>query len=150
METSEQVDQEVARLRGLGSGALRARWRTLTGKPLSKSVSGPLLLRLLAYRIQAGAFGDLSPETVRLLDAIGAGRAVSPPERRESAGTVMIREWNGVRHHVMALKNGYGWNGGTYGSLSEVAFAITGTKWSGPRFFGLKSKPPSQDHRRHG
>ena len=140
MVTEAEISREVARLRDLGPAELRARWRALTGKPLPKGVSSPLLLRVLAYRIQASAFGDLSPETLRLLDRIGGGGAVPMPERRESPGTVLVREWNGVRHHVMALKSGYGWNGDTYRSLSEVARAITGTRWNGWLFFGLKNR----------
>lgn len=147
--TADQVESEVARLRGLPPVALRARWRAITGRSLPKGISGPLLVRLLAYRIQADAFGGLSPETERLLGQIGSGRAVPLPERRENPGTVLVREWNGTRHHVMVLKGGFGWNGETYRSLSELAFAITGTKWSGPRFFGLKSKG-SQESRGPG
>ena len=93
---------------------------------------------MLAYRIQADARGDLPREDVRILDTIGTGRSVSAPAPRQRAGTVLVREWNGVRHHVMAIPDGFAWNGGTYRSLSEVAFAITGTKWSGPRFFGTR------------
>ena len=104
--------------------------------------------RALAYRIQAHAFGDLTPESVRLLDRIGAreGASVPAPVRAVRPGTVMVREWNGVRHHVMADRDGYSWNGERYRSLSEVAHAITGTRWSGPRFFGLRTG--SQDERR--
>ncbi|MGA0598825.1 DUF2924 domain-containing protein [Enterovirga sp. CN4-39] len=134
------VEAEVASLRDLDAVALRARWRALTGKPAPRHVSAALLLRMLAYRIQAEAFGDLSRESVRLLHRIGEGGAVPVPERQEKPGTVLVREWQGVRHHVMTLSEGFAWNGGTYGSLSEVALAITGTKWSGPRFFGLRQK----------
>ena len=136
--TETEIEQEVARLRDLSSAALRARWRALTGTRLPKGVSSALVIRLIAYRIQASAFGDLSTATTRLLKAVGEGRPVPLPERREGPGTVLVREWRGVRHHVVVQKQGFGWNGACYGSLSEVAFAITGTKWSGPRFFGLK------------
>ncbi|WP_375462166.1 DUF2924 domain-containing protein [uncultured Enterovirga sp.] len=148
--TIQEVEDEVARLRDLDPVALRARWRAVTGRMAPKGASTSLLLRLLAYRVQAEAFGDLSRESARVLDAIGTGRPVPLPVRRESPGTVLVREWNGVRHHVMAVKDGFAWNGGTYRSLSEVACAITGTRWSGPRFFGIKVRPGSQDQGRAG
>jgi hypothetical protein len=138
--TVQEVEAEVAGLRDLDAVALRARWRALTGKAPPRRVSAALLLRMLAYHIQADAFGDLSRESERLLRRIGEGGAVPLPERKERLGTVLVREWNGIRHHVMAMPDGYAWNGGTYRSLSEVALAITGTKWSGPRFFGLRPK----------
>jgi hypothetical protein len=138
--TAQEVEAELAALRDLNPVALRARWRALTGKPASRHVSASLLLRMLAYRVQAEAFGDLSRESVRVLAKIGEGSLVPLPERREKPGTVLVREWNGARHHVTTMPDGFAWNGGTYRSLSEVAFAITGTKWSGPRFFGLDRK----------
>lgn len=141
MDGTADVEAEVARLRGLDAVALRARWRTLTGRAAPRHVSGPLLLRLLAYRIQAQALGDLSRESLRLLERVADGHAVPPPVSRERPGTVLVREWKGVRHHVMAMPDGFAWNGGTYRSLSEVALAITGTKWSGPRFFGIRQAP---------
>ena len=138
--TVSEVEGEVARLRGLDPAALRARWRAVTGKPAPRHVSAPLLLRVLAYRVQAEAFGELSRESVRMLQRIGEGGTVPLPPRRQGLGTVLVREWKGVRHHVMKVKGGFAWNGETYRSLSEVAFAITGTRWSGPRFFGTKDR----------
>ena len=138
--TLADVEAEVAGLRDIDLAALRARWRVVAGRPVSKSLSRHVLVRLLAYQLQARLLGDLSRKSVRFLDRIG-GEAVAPPPPTASAraGTVLVREWNGVRHHVMAVAGGYAWNGGTFRSLSEVARAITGTKWSGPRFFGLPS-----------
>ena len=106
-----------------------------------------ILLRILAYRSQAEAFGDLSRSAVQLLDGIARGSdddaivpAVSASGLR--SGTVLLREHDGKRHHVMVVPDGFAWNGKTYPSLSKVAFAITGTKWNGPRFFGLREKRP--------
>jgi Protein of unknown function (DUF2924) len=100
------------------------------------------LLRLLAYRIQADALGDLDPATVRYLNRlVGSEANASTPLSGEGAtrpGTVLVREWNGACHRVMALDEGFAWEGGTYKSLSQVARAITGTRWNGPRFFGLR------------
>ena len=138
MMTGTQIEQEIARLRELPAAALGARWRALTGKRSPTGISPGLLVRLIAYRVQADAFGDLSSATSRLLKEVGDGRPVPLPERREGPGTILVREWRGIRHSVAVQKEGFSWNGTTYRSLSEVAFAITGTKWSGPRFFGLK------------
>ncbi len=108
----------------------------------------------MAYKIQADALGDLDRETVRFLDAVAAdwkkrkaagvrlGKAPPPvppvPARRSlKPGTILAREHNGELHRVVVSQDGFAWNGMTYGSLSEVARAITGTNWNGPRFFGL-------------
>jgi hypothetical protein len=108
------------------------------------------MVRILAYRIQANAYGDLPKEVATFLDRLGAGtpgqdnRAPLPilrvAPRSLSAGTLLTREWNGRTERVMVLADGFAWNGQTYDSLSEVARAITGTRWSGPAFFGLKGR----------
>jgi hypothetical protein len=113
-----------------------------------------LLFAILAYRLQADQLGDLAPDTVRLLRQIAAAggtkhalRLTSEFDRRQAelkSGTVLMREWNGQPHRVMVLDEGFAWNGKTYDSLSKVAFAITGTKWNGPRFFGLRDKPSTE------
>jgi hypothetical protein len=107
------------------------------------------LFRVLAYRLQAGVLGDLDGESQRLLD-----RSVSPEDAGQRAvelarrtvnlrpGTMLAREWNGQMQRVAVLADGFAWNGKIYPSLSKVAFAITGTRWSGPKFFGLRDKPP--------
>src|ERR1019366_4895586 len=103
------------------------------------------LIRAIAYRLQERALGGLKPSTQRVLDRIGAGRcseaALEPiPKRRPGAGTVLIREWRGVSHRVTVLDHDVVYRGRRYKSLSEVARAITGTRWSGPLFFGLKRR----------
>ncbi len=117
----------------------------LEGRTAPAHLPKHLLLRLLAYRLQADALGDLDKASLRYLDKLanagGAGqdRAQSPPlpgAGKVRPGTLMMREWEGVQHRVMALDEGFAWNGTTYRSLSQVARAITGTRWSGPRFFG--------------
>lgn len=148
MSRVDEIEGEVAQLRDLDPAALRMRWRSTTGRAAPRHISSALLLRVLAYRLQADALGDLSRESSRLLRRIGEGGPVPLPVRRQCAGSVLVREWNGVRHHVMVVKDGFAWNGETYRSLSEVAFAITGTKWSGPRFFGMRQG--SQDPRTTG
>ncbi len=113
-----------------------------------------LLFAMLAYQLQADQLGDLAPDTVRLLRQIAAAggttqtvRLTSEFDRRRAelkSGTILMREWNGQPHRVMVLDEGFAWNGKTYDSLSKIAFAITGTKWNGPRFFGLRDKPATE------
>jgi hypothetical protein len=107
-----------------------------------------LLLRVLAYRLQADHLGDLDGDSRRLLDDAAspeaAGqRAVDMGHIAASVrpGAMLSREWNGRMHHVAVLAEGFAWSGKTYPSLSKIAFAITGTRWSGPRFFGLRDQP---------
>jgi hypothetical protein len=158
--TAEKLKLEVAALSELDVDGLRARWRRLFRSAAPTHVPKFLMFRIIAYRIQANALGDLDRETVRFLDQVArdreerrermkpgikASKAPPPipsvPNRRSlKAGTILVREHDGVLHRVMALEQGFAWNGGTYGSLSEVAFAITGTNWNGPRFFGLRGK----------
>ena len=109
---------------------------------------------MVAYRLQADALGDLDAATLRLLKRVGSARSdaeVAPltdafdQRRRELLpGTVLTREWNGHIHRVMVTKDGFAWEGSTYDSLSKIACAITGTKWNGPRFFGLRDKRPDR------
>jgi hypothetical protein len=99
---------------------------------------------------QADRFGDLDHETRQVLDRtdsneIGSAvsaRLVSFDRKRTelTPGTVLVREWDRRSQRVMVMADGFAWNGQTFGSLSKVAFAITGTKWNGPRFFGLRDK----------
>jgi hypothetical protein len=102
--------------------------------------------------MQANAYGDLDRETLRFLEQVrreserrgkGAkGKGVVPPvpERRgPKPGTLLVREHEGTLHRLTVIEGGFAWNGTEYRSLSEVARAITGTRWNGPRFFGLRS-----------
>ncbi len=147
---ASSVEAEIARLRGLGVEALRARWRMSFGRNAPPHLARHLLFAMLAYRLQAEVMGDLDAETVRFLkriDLTPSKQAAVPLtqtfERRRrdlSPGTVLTREWEGQHHKVMVLEGGFAWQGWTYSSLSEIATAITGTKWNGPRFFGLREK----------
>jgi hypothetical protein len=145
------IDVEIARLRDLDVGALRARWHTVFGRRPSPHLPRHLLFRVLAYRLQADRFGDLDTESRRLLDGAGspedAGRRAADPNRLTTdlrPGTMLAREWNGRMQRVTVLADGFAWNGKTYPSLSKVAQAITGTRWNGPRFFGLRDKPSKE------
>jgi len=143
----EALDVEIANLRDLDFGGLRSRWHAIWGRPAPPHLPGHVLFRVLAYRLQADHWGDLDAESKRLLD-----RSESPEQAGQSAmarsrqstelqpGTVLGREWNGRMHRVAVLGEGFAWNGQTFPSLSTVALAITGTRWNGPKFFGLRDK----------
>jgi Protein of unknown function (DUF2924) len=149
------LDNEIARLRGLDVGVLRARWHTVFRRRAPPHLPRHLLFRILAYRLQADRLGDLDADSRRLLDRIGSGSPagidrlvadLNRPRTELRPGTLLRREWDGHLQQVMVLADGFSWNGKTYPSLSKVAFAITGTRWSGPRFFGL-DKPSSEGRR---
>jgi len=146
----ELLDNEIARLRGLDVGGLRARWHTMFRRRAPPHLPRHLLFRMLAYRLQADHLGDLDSETRHLLDRSGdpieIGRLAAERNHRQTElrpGTLLTREWDGHLQQVMVLADGFAWNGKTYRSLSKAAFAITGSRWSGPRFFGL-DQPPSE------
>jgi len=131
-----QVTEEVRGLQALNLEALRTQWRRRYGPP-PRLRSADLLRRLLAWRIQAEALGGLSPEVRRALARTGA--AARGPKLEP--GVRLTREWRGMRHEVEITEQGVLYRGRSYASLSEVARAITGTRWNGPRFFGLRSPP---------
>jgi hypothetical protein len=151
---SSSVEAEIARLRGLGVQGLRARWRTSFGQDPPTHLARHLLFAMIAYRLQAEAMGDLDAATVRFLKhvdltpskqaAIPLTQAFEQRTRDLSPGTMLTREWSGQHHRVTVLERGFVWEGRTYSSLSEIAKAITGTKWNGPRFFGLRDKKQAE------
>ena len=140
--TLASVDVELVRLASADATSLARRWRVVFGRRVP-DLPRALLQRLLAYRIQADAAGDLDPATSKLLDRLGRGEILDiplPELRAVKPGTLLVREWEGTPQRVMVLETGFAWNGGTYESLSKVARAITGTNWNGPRFFGLRDR----------
>jgi hypothetical protein len=146
--TETSVENEIAHLRGLDVRGLRARWQSVFQKPAPAHLTRHLLFAVIAYRVQVDRFGDLDHATRQVLDrtvaketgpAMSARLSSFDQKRTElSPGTVLVREWDRQSQRVMVMADGFAWNGGTYDSLSKVAFAITGTKWNGPRFFGLR------------
>jgi hypothetical protein len=144
----KKIEAEIAHMRDLGAKELRSHWQSILGQQPPPHLPRHLLFRILAHRLQANRFGDLDAESKHLLD-----RSESPEKAGQQsvrlirpiadvrAGNVLGREWNGRMQRVSVLADGFVWNGKTYPSLSQVAFAITGTRWNGPRFFGLRAKP---------
>jgi hypothetical protein len=148
--TKASVEDEIAHLRGLDLGGLRARWQSVFRRPAPAHLTRHLLFAVIAYRIQADRFGDIDHATRQVLDRTVAkeagptmsARLASFDQKRTelTPGTVLVREWDRQSQRVMVMADGFAWNGQTYDSLSKVALAITGTRWNGPRFFGLRDK----------
>jgi hypothetical protein len=144
------LDDEIAHLRDLDLHGLRARWKSTFRRQPPAHLPRHLLFAVLAYRLQADELGDLDPTTARLLRLIATGGGALETssrmdefDRRRTElkpGTMLMREWNAQVYRVMVVDEGFAWDGKTYDSLSKVAFAITGTNWNGPRFFGLRDK----------
>jgi Protein of unknown function (DUF2924) len=142
---------EIADLSKASVTNLRERWRTLSGKQPSGGLGRSFLTRAIAYRLQKKACGGLRPSTQRLLARVAAEAAAgnSPghqPIRKAGVGTILVREWQGNAHRVTVLGDGVSFNGKRYRSLSEVAREITGSRWSGPRFFGLRTSAGENNH----
>jgi hypothetical protein len=138
------LDDQLGELDQLDQAALRAGWVDLFGRPPPRGLSRRLLLYALSYDAQARAYGGLKPFLRRRLLQAGRGpeSAEPTPAKRKlrgapPPGSRLVREWRGRNHAVEVLENGFVYEGRQYRSLSEVARAITGARWSGPRFFGL-------------
>jgi hypothetical protein len=150
VSTKTSAEDEIAHLRGLDLRGLRSRWQGVFRRQAPAHLTRHLLFAIIAYRLQADRLGDLDHATLQVLDrtvaketgpAMSARLASFDRKRTEpSPGTVLVREWDRRSQRVMVMADGFAWNGQTYDSLSKVAFAITGTKWNGPRFFGLRDK----------
>ena len=127
----------VAEIEAMDRAALLAAWSEMFPDPVPKGLSQSFLRRFLAFELQARRFGGLPKGFVADLD-----KQISVKSKNHHAGLKpggrLLREWNGVTHSVEVIEGGFRWSGETYRSLSSVARAITGARWSGPRFFGLK------------
>ena len=157
VDATEVLRTEIDSLTAHNLHELRSAWRQQLRSAPPRHLTRPLLLRLLAYKLQARVHGDLDTTTAAYLDRVArdhARRRIAgekrppkapppvPPVPRERVlkpGTLLVRHHRGEQHRVVVLPDGFLWEGRTFSSLSEVARAITGTRWSGPRFFGLRS-----------
>ena len=149
-----------ADLDGHDLNGLRRQWRAhLGGEPLAH-LQRWLLIRVLAYRLQSDALGGLDKSVRRILRSEKDDDATAPFDRRApqtrdgvdlKPGVLLVREWNGRLERVMILEHGFAWDGQTFGSLSQIAKAMTGTNWNGHRFFGLRqgtAAAPDKDRSR--
>ncbi|MGF1500467.1 MAG: DUF2924 domain-containing protein [Paracoccaceae bacterium] len=146
MTTHDPIPARLAALKSATTPELKAQWRELFDReppPFNRRY----LESRLAYRIQELTYGGLKPETIRRLERLG--EELDGGDRKKSrvradtmpiAGTRLIREWQGVEHVVTVTTDGFEWQGRPYKSLSAIARAITGTRWNGWVFFGLRSR----------
>ena len=141
----DSLDDRLAALPQMNRKALQALWTKLFGKPPNPALRREILIPIIAYRLQEVALGGLKGSIDKQLRALAA----DGPQRRNfaegltlrhKAGTRYVREWQGKLHEVSVLPEGYEYSNRTYRSLSEIARRITGTRWSGPAFFGLKGR----------
>lgn len=154
--TRDEVEREILALDTVDTKALKERWRVLYRKDPPSTFRARLLRLGIAYRLQEMVFGGLQPKTVRLLRKLAGELRVERAEKRMamisedttssrasasrptlSPGSQLMREWNGSTEIVEVTREGFRWRAKDYRTLSAVAVAITGTKWSGPKFFGL-------------
>jgi hypothetical protein len=127
----------------MDKAALRSEWERLFGRAAPEHLRKDLLVRIVAYRMQEVTFGGLKSGTRKRLRQIAKALASDPRALVTDSptikpGTRLVREWNGKPNVVTVLEKGFEYQGRRYGSLSQIARLITGTRWSGPLFFGLK------------
>jgi hypothetical protein len=140
---AKKFASELAGLPALDRRALLEKWRTLYGTDPPIGVRNNFLMHAIAHRMQEQALGGLKPVTRHFLEKAAednASRRQTLPVSSIKPGTRLLREWHGLTYEVIIMKDGMQCNGKHYRSLSEIARAITGTRWSGPQFFGLKKK----------
>jgi hypothetical protein len=146
MTTHEPILARLAALKSMSVNDLKAEWQALFNAPAPNN-SRTFLESRLAYRIQELTYGGPDKQTRRLLDLLAdevegtlTRKAQIADPRNPVVGTKLIREWDGTAHTVTVLKEGFEWGDQRYKSLSAVARAITGTRWNGYRFFGLRER----------
>jgi hypothetical protein len=142
------VEDELGRLATLPIAQLRLRYAQLFRTDPPKAFGPDLLRRSIAHQIQEKAYGGLTRSAQRLLDQMVKAYAAKPGgrivlARRIKPGSILVREWKRKSHRVVVLAEGFAYDGKTFSNLSEIAVLITGTRWNGPRFFGLR--PKTQD-----
>jgi ribosomal protein S18 len=145
-----EVEAELDRLPKMPVAELRKRYCELLRTEPPKAFGPDLLRRSIAHRIQERAYGGLTREHQRLLDRLVKAARAKPNgrielPRRIKPGSELVRTWNRRTYRIMVMEKGFAWEGKTFSSLSEIAFAITSTRWNGPRFFGLRSRPSQSE-----
>jgi hypothetical protein len=138
------IGREIGELAGLPRAELVNRWEEFYRSGPPKGIGRRLMVRAIAYDMQAKKYGGLKPAVGRQLQRIASGLATGEPVvikavSRLKPGARLVREWNGDTHIVEVVDDGFIWNGERHSSLSVIARTITGARWSGPRFFGLSA-----------
>jgi DUF2924 family protein len=140
----DPIEQRISTLPKLSKTALRELWRELFNAPSPPQLRGLLMIPILAYRLQEQAFGSMSAASRGRLRQLGQAFEANPKSAISSVpsirpGTRLVRQWGDQVHLVNVEASGYEYLGARYKNLSEIARLITGTRWSGPLFFGIKS-----------
>ncbi len=144
--TRDRLAMELQALPGRSTRELQEAWQRLIRLPQPSKLSRDLLVRIIADKLQQAALGGLAPAAKRRLaalarsDPLDRGAAARSPLLRLKPGSKLMREWRGRTHTVLVLEDGFEHDGKRFASLTQIARAVTGTHWSGPRFFGL-TKP---------
>jgi hypothetical protein len=159
MPARRRSDCDLGDLDRLSRSELRHLWRQEFGGEPPLSFGGDLLALAIAHARQERQYGGLPKSVVRELDRLfdralpgssgssgqqgagtrgGAHKRIGQSPKLAQPGTILVREWQGTTHHVTVMADGFLWNGRAYNSLSGIARTITGTKWNGPRFFGMR------------
>ena len=139
---SSELDREIEGLRRMSREQLKDRWRALYKAAPPAAFTPDLLVRGIAWKLQEKALGGLSHQAKQLISVDGAGDCARAPRGSASRPTLrpgnrLVRRWRGRTYVVEATETGLSYDGAIFGSLSEIATKITGTRWSGPKFFGL-------------
>ena len=142
---SSEITTQLEELPRLPKPELLALWQELFAKPAHPRLRRNLMVPILAYRLQEQAYGGLKPLTRKRLQKLATEleqkqKAPPPLVPQLRAGTRLLRQWQGEMHEVLVADEGFEYRGKRYDNLSEIARRITGTRWSGPLFFGLKSR----------
>ena len=144
---AKTVAADIGALQEPSRSELKQRWKELYDSDCPTRLGRVLLARALAYQMQVQAFGGLDRTARRRLaratEDLAAGRNPAPPAAKIKPGTRLLREWQGVVHEVVVLERSVEYRNDSWPSLSAVAREITGTRWSGPRFFGLTGGAPN-------
>jgi hypothetical protein len=143
---SDGVATEIESLKTMDRRQLIAKWESELKEPAPAHLRKETLLPILAYKLQEKIYGGLSPELKRQLRKLAEGFKSNPAKTtsqlvgspRIKPGTRLVRDWQGQTHTVTVCEGGFEYRGERYRSLSQIARLITGTRWSGPLFFGLK------------
>ena len=141
--TRDRLAMELEALPGRSTRELEEAWQRVIPLPQPRKLSRDLLVRIIADKLQQAALGGLAPAAKRRLAALARDHpmdrdpAARTPMLRLKPGSKLMREWRGRTHTVLVLEDGFEHDGKRFASLTQIARAVTGTHWSGPRFFGL-------------
>jgi len=150
VKVHNRVSRQISELRSMSRPQLLDVWQTVFRKIAPAGIRREILIPFLAYKIQENAYGGLEPsvraEIQRIARNLASNPAAPPGRSRIKPGTRILRRWHGEVHEVSVAESGFDYRGAHYRSLSQIAHRVTGTRWSGPVFFGLKTVKSKSGH----